>query len=289
MSKAKNLITQMKAKVKGEIKNLQYGTIEGEDLEIYQVDETKITKGDKTNVEEGEFTLNNGVKIKIENWEVVEINSDVQGGDGGGEAPKPELDENGNPIPQAGEFNEGQAPKIDDEDEAAKAAKAAEELEKEKEQPVAPVVPEETEEEKAAKASELEKQMEEKEKKDGSIEELATTVKQLQEQNKKMAAELEGFREAKTSETLQSLTASMEKISDDIKNIQVLQTSNQEDIEAVADGVSFLADNTSSTFEPVARAQAKKEDLEVVGGTPFQIAKMNQIKARQKAKGSKED
>lgn len=263
MRKVKNIVAKMRANIeKSDIVNQQYGLVDGEMLEVYQTNPAQITKGDRTNIEEAEVTLMDGTKLKIEDWVITEINTDVEKPEteteteteDGDEGVKTDIDpETG--LPKAADFNEGPAPLTEEE----KQAKAK------------------LEEEAKAKEAEGAQVMQPNEDQEKLIEGLVKAVKDLKEQNEKLSKELEQLKEEKMGEKIDSLTKDFAAIKKNVLEVN-------EDIVAVAEGVEYLSQNVTSTFEPEFKSQVKDRDIVNSHKSPFQIAKANQIKAKAKAR-----
>ena len=173
MSKTKNMLNIVIAAVNGEkFVNQMYYNTKGDEIQIFQANPAKYGIGDKTSIEEGEVRLSDGTKLSILNYEISNIEKEVEkveevvaeekiedapvSEEVKEEAPVAEEVKEETPVAEdvkeekpVAEFNEGPAPK--EIEEAPKAVAQAIEPAKE-EAPVAEVI-----EEVAPVASEEEK------------------------------------------------------------------------------------------------------------------------------------
>jgi hypothetical protein len=104
MSKTLNILNKVIGMVnKSEFINQIYSDLEGGEIEIYQADPATYAVGDKTSMEEGEVVLDYGSKLTIVEGKIAEINRSA---DADAEAAE---------EVEAAEFNEGEAPKMEEE------------------------------------------------------------------------------------------------------------------------------------------------------------------------------
>ena len=102
MSKTLNILNKVIGMVnKSEFINQIYSDLEGGEVEIFQADPSTYAVGDRTSMEEGEVVLSDGSKLTIVEGKISEISRSAE--DSAEEA----VD---------GEFNEGEAPKMEDEE-----------------------------------------------------------------------------------------------------------------------------------------------------------------------------
>ena len=79
MSKTKNILNQVIAAVNGSnVVNQMYYNTKGDELQIYQSNPAKYGVGDKTSMEVGDVRLSDGTMVKIVNFEITEIEKEVE-------------------------------------------------------------------------------------------------------------------------------------------------------------------------------------------------------------------
>ena len=79
MSKTKNILNQVIAAVNGSnVVNQMYYNTKGDELQIYQSNPAKYGVGDKTSMEAGDVRLSDGTMIKVVNFEITEIEKEVE-------------------------------------------------------------------------------------------------------------------------------------------------------------------------------------------------------------------
>jgi len=273
MSKTKNMLNIVIAAVNGEkFVNQMYYNTSGDEIQIFQANPAKYGIGDKTSIEEGEVRLSDGTKLSILNYEISNIEKEVEkveevvAEEVIEEAPVSEEVIEEAPVAEevkeeekpAAEFNEGPAPK--EVEEAPKAVAQAIEPAKE-ESPVA----EEVIEEVAPVASEEEKvaepKMEEPAKLD--VEEVIASIEDEAPKVEPVAEEEIPAVEPKVEEEVVEVDPMVEhqKAMDAmVARIEALEAKigASEEFEALAtEAIDTLARNTSSAFKPEARKVAK--------------------------------
>ena len=103
MSKTLNILNKVIGMVnKSEFINQIYSDLEGQEIEIFQMDPSTYGVGDRTSMEEGQVVLSDGSKLTISEGKISEIDRSAEGVE---EA-----------TPEAGDFNEGEAPKMEEEE-----------------------------------------------------------------------------------------------------------------------------------------------------------------------------
>ena len=79
MSKTKNMLNIVIAAVNGEkFVNQMYYNTKGDEIQIFQANPAKYGIGDKTSIEEGEVRLSDGTKLSILNYEISNIEKEVE-------------------------------------------------------------------------------------------------------------------------------------------------------------------------------------------------------------------
>ena len=79
MSKTRNILNQVIAAVNGsDVVNQMYYNTKGDELQIYQSNPAKYGVGDKTSMEAGDVRLSDGTMVKIVNFEITEIEKEVE-------------------------------------------------------------------------------------------------------------------------------------------------------------------------------------------------------------------
>ena len=107
MSKTLNILNKVIGMVnKSEFINQIYSDLEGQEIEIFQMDPATYAVGDRTSMEEGEVVLSDGSKLTIVEGKISEIDRSAEGVEEVAEEAAPEM----------GEFNEGEAPKMEEEE-----------------------------------------------------------------------------------------------------------------------------------------------------------------------------
>ena len=105
MSKTLNILNKVIGMVnKSEFINQIYSDLEGQEIEIFQMDPSTYGVGDRTSMEEGQVVLSDGSKLTISEGKISEIDRSAEGVE--------EVAEEA--IPEAGDFNEGEAPKSEE-------------------------------------------------------------------------------------------------------------------------------------------------------------------------------
>ena len=103
MSKTLNILNKVIGMVnKSEFINQIYSDLEGQEIEIFQMDPSTYAVGDRTSMEEGEVVLSDGSKLTIVESKISEIDRSAEGVE--------EVAEE-----EAADFNEGEAPKMEEE------------------------------------------------------------------------------------------------------------------------------------------------------------------------------
>ena len=105
MSKTLNILNKVIGMVnKSEFINQIYSDLEGQEIEIFQMDPATYAVGDRTSMEEGEVVLSDGSKLTIVESKISEIDRSAEG-----------VEEVAEEEVEAAEFNEGEAPKMEEE------------------------------------------------------------------------------------------------------------------------------------------------------------------------------
>lgn len=287
MSKTKNMLNIVIAAVNGEkFVNQMYYNTKGDEIQIFQANPAKYGIGDKTSIEEGEVRLSDGTKLSILNYEISNIEKEVEkveevvaeevieDAPAKEEAPVAEEVIEEAPVAEevkeeekvVAEFNEGPAPK--EVEEAPKAVAQAIETAKE-ETPVAEVI-----EEVAPVASEEEKVAEPKMEEPAKleVEEVIASIEDEAPKAEPVAEEEIPAVEPKMEEEVVEVDPMVEhqKAMDDmVARIEALEAKigASEEFEALAtEAIDTLARNTSSAFKPEARKVAKVNENAVPKG-----------------------
>lgn len=302
MSKTRNALARVIARVQNsDVVNQVYSTMEGPDVEIYQQDPSGYSIGDRTNIEQGEVQLADGTTLVIEDWVITDKKTDIEEKPAeekpAEEKPAEELTEEELAAKKAEEAaaeevpgtNVGPAPAKPEEEmteeekiaagliekpaaecteEEMKARIAAEtdpemkaKLEEEMRVALEKKKPSMEEHEREKMASDIEKEMAMKE-------EMMKTIQALQGEVKKLQATVSELQSEKLMTQVEQLGTKMQGFEKAIDGLN-------QDNEMVAQAIEALAEGTSSTWQPVARASAKVNKFE--GKTIFQ-----QMQARKK-------
>lgn len=284
MSKTKNMLNIVIAAVNGEkFVNQMYYNTKGDEIQIFQANPAKYGIGDKTSIEEGEVRLSDGTKLSILNYEISNIEKEVEkveevvaeekiedapvSEEVKEEAPVAEEVKEETPVAEdvkeekpVAEFNEGPAPK--EIEEAPKAVAQAIEPAKE-EAPVAEVI-----EEVAPVASEEEKIAEPKMEEPAKVE-VEEVIASIEDEPKAepVAEEeipaVEPKMEEEVVEEVDPMVEHQKAMDDMVSRIEALEAKigASEEFEALAtEAIDTLARNTSSAFKPEARKVAKVDE-----------------------------
>lgn len=278
-AKVKNMLNVVIAAIDGkEVVNQMYYNTKGDEIQIYQANPAKYAIGDKTSIENGDVRISDGTLLKIKNFEIVDIEKEVEKSpveDAVSEDAVPEGDvkkEDSSSSEMVSENNVGPAPKEIDEKPKAVAQAMPSEVKEvvDAEQPVV----------------EIKKSMEEGDKSE-PIEETITATPVSKESDVETVEDIpsgepvseelmpehdEVFKMTKEIyDTIMSRIDSLEKL------VGKNSVSNAEFQSLATEAIDSLARNTSSAFKPEARKVKKVEDNSTSGMTLFQRMRYNRL------------
>ena len=268
MSKTLNILNKVIGMVnKSEFINQIYSDLEGQEIEIFQVDPATYAVGDRTSMEEGEVVLSDGSKLTIVESKISEIDRSADA-----------VEE-----PEMGEFNEGEAPKMEEEVIESKEDEMIEEPkmdghEGEEESPIEEIIEEAPIEEKSkdampskviettesvitktetvAVAVEEEEVMKEEE---VMVEEEAPAMEESEEAIEEEVVEEEALEV--TEDHMAEMHEAMSAMDIRIKELEEMIFGYESKFEALGkfeavatEAIDTLANNTVSTFKPAAKA-----------------------------------
>ena len=308
MSKTKNMLNIVIAAVNGEkFVNQMYYNTKGDEIQIFQSNPAKYGIGDKTSIEEGEVRLSDGTMLSIANYEISNIEKEVEkveevvaveevieDAPSKEDAPKEDAPKEDEPKEEASEekpvaeFNEGPAPKEEAiVEEAPKAvaqaiAEPAVELvakeevvamdEPKMEEPVVAVEEVATKEEMTEEVVATEEvAIEEVATEEVAIEEVATEEVAIEEVVEAIEEEVveEVDPMVEHQKAMDAMVARIEALEAKIMNSQEFET-------LATEAIDTLARNTSSAFKPEARKVAKvNENVAPKGTSIFQKMRLN--------------
>lgn len=308
MSKTKNMLNIVIAAVNGEkFVNQMYYNTKGDEIQIFQSNPAKYGIGDKTSIEEGEVRLSDGTMLSIANYEISNIEKEVEKVEevvaveevieeapAKEDAPKEDAPKEDEPKEEASEekpvaeFNEGPAPKEEAiVEEAPKAvaqaiAEPAVELvakeevvamdEPKMEEPVVAVEEVATKEEMTEEVVATEEvAIEEVATEEVAIEEVATEEVAIEEVVEAIEEEVveEVDPMVEHQKAMDAMVARIEALEAKIMNSQEFET-------LATEAIDTLARNTSSAFKPEARKVAKvNENVAPKGMSIFQKMRLN--------------
>ncbi len=281
MSKTKNMLNVVIAAVNGEkFVNQMYYNTAGDEIQIFQSNPAKYGIGDKTSMEEGEVRLSDGTKLSIKNFEIANIEKEVE------VAPEvvaeePVVEPVAEPVAEevieeapvapvaeevieetkpVAEFNEGPEPK----EILAPVAKAVAPIEGEEPvvEPVAEVIIEPVVEPVAEEAPVA------------PVEEVIAAV---EGEEPIIAPVAEPVAEEVIEEPVAEAKEWEEKYMELLSRVEKLEgqiVTNSEDLGLAAESIDALARNTSSAFKPEAKKVAKQDlSQSTVGMSLFQRMK----------------
>ena len=265
MSKTLNILNKVIGMVnKSEFINQIYSDLEGQEIEIFQMDPSTYSVGDRTSMEEGQVVLSDGSKLTISEGKISEIDRSAEGVE---EA-----------TPEAGDFNEGEAPKMEEEEIVSEEEKMEEDPKMEmepkmeevaveaKEVEAVAVEVEEAKEEVAIEAKEIEveaKEIEVEAKEEVMEEEVIEAKEEIMEEEVKMDGHSEGemMDEPKMEEEVEEMKDEyMVALEARIEALEAKLGGYESKFEALnkfeniaTEAIDTLANNTVSTFKPEAR------------------------------------
>ena len=268
MSKTKNMLNIVIAAVNGEkFVNQMYYNTKGDEIQVFQSNPAKYGVGDKTSIEEGDVRLSDGTMLSIKNFEIANIEKEVEKTEVEeeviAEAPiveeAPVAEEVIEEAPVAvevveeekvvAEFNEGPAPK--EVEEAPKAVAQAIEIPApatfEEVAPVAPVAVEEVAPVKEVAPIAVEEA--------APVEEVIAAIDEVEVAPIEVAPI-----EVAPEEVLDPMVEHQKAMDDMVSRLEALEAkimSSQEFETLATEAIDTLARNTSSAFKPEARAVAK--------------------------------
>lgn len=283
MSKTLNILNKVIGMVnKSEFINQIYSDLEGQEIEIFQADPSTYGVGDRTSMEEGQVVLSDGSKLTISEGKISEIDRSAEGVE--------EVAEEA--APEAGDFNEGEAPKSEEkevvseeeiiEEEAPEVEESVEEI-IEEEAPIAEpkskdempakviettesvitktetvaVEVEEAKEEVAVEAKEIEAEAKEEVMEEEVVAEevVAEDVKMDGNSEEEMMDEpkMEEVEEMKEDEYMVALEARIEALEAKLGEYENKFEALNKFENIATEAIDTLANNTVSTFKPEAR------------------------------------
>lgn len=266
MSKTLNILNKVIGMVnKSEFINQIYSDLEGQEIEIFQMDPSTYSVGDRTSMEEGQVVLSDGSKLTISEGKISEIDRSAEGVE---EA-----------APEAGDFNEGEAPKMEEEEIVSEKEEMMDEepkmeMEPKMEAPIEEMIEVEAKEEVAIEAKEIEveakeieveaKEIEAEAKEEVMEEEVIEAKEEIMEEEVKMDghSEEEMMDEPKMEEEVEEMKEDeyMVALEARIEALEAKLGEYENKFEALnkfeniaTEAIDTLANNTVSTFKPEAR------------------------------------
>ena len=265
MSKTLNILNKVIGMVnKSEFINQIYSDLEGQEIEIFQMDPSTYGVGDRTSMEEGQVVLSDGSKLTISEGKISEIDRSAEGVE---EA-----------TPEAGDFNEGEAPKMEEEEIVSEEEKMEEDPKMEmepkmeevaveaKEVEAVAVEVEEAKEEVAIEAKEIEVEAKEieVEAKEEVMEEEVIEAKEeiMKEEVMEEEVKMDGHSEEEMmkdpkmeeeDEYMVALEARIEALEAKLGGYESKFEALNKFENIATEAIDTLANNTVSTFKPEAR------------------------------------
>lgn len=266
MSKTLNILNKVIGMVnKSEFINQIYSDLEGQEIEIFQTNPSTYSVGDRTSMEEGQVVLSDGSKLTISEGKISEIDRSAEGVE---EA-----------APEAGDFNEGEAPKMEEEEIVSEKEEMMDEepkmeMEPKMEAPIEEMIEVEAKEEVAIEAKEIEveakeieveaKEIEAEAKEEVMEEEVIEAKEEIMEEEVKMDghSEEEMMDEPKMEEEVEEMKEDeyMVALEARIEALEAKLGEYENKFEALnkfeniaTEAIDTLANNTVSTFKPEAR------------------------------------
>jgi ATP-dependent protease ClpP protease subunit len=266
MSKTLNILNKVIGMVnKSEFINQIYSDLEGQEIEIFQTNPSTYSVGDRTSMEEGQVVLSDGSKLTISEGKISEIDRSAEG-----------VEES---TPEAGEFNEGEAPKMEEEEIVSEKEEMMDEepkmeMEPKMEAPIEEMIEVEAKEEVAIEAKEIEveakeieveaKEIEAEAKEEVMEEEVIEAKEEIMEEEVKMDghSEEEMMDEPKMEEEVEEMKEDeyMVALEARIEALEAKLGEYENKFEALnkfeniaTEAIDTLANNTVSTFKPEAR------------------------------------
>lgn len=266
MSKTLNILNKVIGMVnKSEFINQIYSDLEGQEIEIFQTNPSTYGVGDRTSMEEGQVVLSDGSKLTISEGKISEIDRSAEGVE---EA-----------APEAGDFNEGEAPKMEEEEIVSEKEEMMDEepkmeMEPKMEAPIEEMIEVEAKEEVAIEAKEIEveakeieveaKEIEAEAKEEVMEEEVIEAKEEIMEEEVKMDghSEEEMMDEPKMEEEVEEMKEDeyMVALEARIEALEAKLGEYENKFEALnkfeniaTEAIDTLANNTVSTFKPEAR------------------------------------
>ena len=274
MSKTLNILNKVIGMVnKSEFINQIYSDLEGQEIEIFQMDPSTYSVGDRTSMEEGQVVLSDGSKLTISEGKISEIDRSAEGVE--------EVAEEA--APEAGEFNEGEAPKMEEEEIVSEKEEMMDEepkmeMEPKMEEPIEEMIEVEAKEEVAIEAKEIEveakeieveaKEIEAEAKEEVMEEEIIEAKEEIMEEEvmeeevkmdghseeemmdePKMEEEVEEMKD----EYMVALEARIEALEAKLGGYESKFEALNKFENIATEAIDTLANNTVSTFKPAAR------------------------------------
>ena len=274
MSKTLNILNKVIGMVnKSEFINQIYSDLEGQEIEIFQMDPSTYSVGDRTSMEEGQVVLSDGSKLTISEGKISEIDRSAEG-----------VEEVAEEVaPEAGEFNEGEAPKMEEEEIVSEKEEMMDEepkmeMEPKMEEPIEEMIEVEAKEEVAIEAKEIEveakeieveaKEIEAEAKEEVMEEEIIEAKEEIMEEEvmeeevkmdghseeemmdePKMEEEVEEMKD----EYMVALEARIEALEAKLGGYESKFEALNKFENIATEAIDTLANNTVSTFKPAAR------------------------------------
>ena len=270
MSETRNQLHRIIAAVQGKkiVNQLYYNTAGGQ-IEVYQSNPTAFAVGDKTDLEKGEERLLNGTVLKIEGFEIKNVEKEVpvQEPEAEPEAVVEETKEVKDDAPVNGEFNTGPAPEepvvkdIDMMIPGAPTTDVEKVIDAVEGEPVTPVAPEAAVEPVAPVAP-----VEPEAAAEPIIPAVPVEPEAAVEPVVEPIAEPEAADES--GEIIANLTAMVESLIARIETLEGGAVDSAQTEALVAEAIDTLAQNTSSAFKPEAIV-VKKKEVEAEGTSIF--------------------
>jgi len=270
MSKTLNILNKVIGMVnKSEFINQIYSDLEGQEIEIFQTNPSTYSVGDRTSMEEGQVVLSDGSKLTISEGKISEIDRSAEG-----------VEES---TPEAGEFNEGEAPKMEEEEIVSEKEEMMDEepkmeMEPKMEAPIEEMIEVEAKEEVAIEAKEIEveakaieveakeieveakeieveaKEIEAEAKEEIMEEEVIEAKEEIMEEEMMDEPKMEeGVEEMKEDEYMVALEARIEALEAKLGEYENKFEALNKFENIATEAIDTLANNTVSTFKPEAR------------------------------------
>lgn len=272
MSDTRNHLHRIISAVQGKkiVNQLYYNTAGGQ-IEVYQSNPTSLAVGDKTDLEAGEVRLLNGTVLKIEGFEIKNVEKEIPADEKPAEEkPAEEVEAVEKPAEEAPVAANNAGPAPAEEPEVKNVVMQLEvpttEVEKvidavEEQAPVAPVAPEAAVEE-PAPVEPVAPVAPEAAVEEPVIPEAPVVPEAAVEEPVIPETPAEPEAQDDMGEVVANLTSMVEAL---VARIEALEGGAAESVKTealVAEAIDTLAQNTSSAFKPEAVVKVKKEEVE---------------------------